>query len=251
MIRLGINVDHIATLRQARTEKYPNPIQAISYIESAGADNITCHLREDRRHIQDRDIFLLKDISSLPLNFEMAATDEMLNIAYKLEPQYVTLVPEKRQELTTERGLNLSQDCFKSLEKIIAKLKDIGAFVSLFVDATEASIKFAKELKAQAVEIHTGPFCEKISNLHSTKEKTKEVDHLRIIAQLAHSLDLQVHCGHGINYENAHFFQMIPELQEANIGHAIISRSIFVGLKEAVKDMKNLLNNPVFCPKEL
>ena len=247
MIRLGVNLDHIATLRQARLEAYPDPVQAAIFAELGGADNITCHLREDRRHIQDRDVRLLKDTINIPLNFEMACTDEMLDFAIQLKPSAVTLVPEKREELTTEGGLNVSAMKDK-LSKSIDKLKEHSILVSLFVEASRPVIDVCKELEADAVEIHTGDFCHQMLHAHTSKSQFGLLKEFQEASKHAAGLGLQVHFGHGLNYRNAYWMQLIPEAEEANIGHAIVSRAIFVGLSQAVKEMKDLLNNKSHMP---
>lgn len=246
MIRLGVNLDHIATLRNARGESYPNPVQAALLAELGGADNITCHLREDRRHIKDRDVELLKETINIPLNFEMAITDEMVAFAEKIKPHAVTLVPEKRQELTTEGGLDPQQ--YDSLGGVISRLKASDILVSLFVEADEEVIYQTKELGADAIEIHTGTFCHDMAKARTSQKQWQLIEPFLSSAQLAHSLGLQVHFGHGLHYQNAHWLQAIPHCEEANIGHAIISQAIFVGLEQAVRQMKSLLNDPKFAP---
>ncbi len=248
MIRLGVNLDHIATLRQARGTFYPSPLQAVVPVELAGADNITCHLREDRRHIQDRDVFLIKEQSNLPLNFEMAATYEMIALALKLKPHSVTLVPEKRQELTTEGGLFFGEDEKKQLRDGIVCLREHNIVVSLFINPDEQSIEESKSLEVQAVEIHTGGFCEKLDSLKTSKEKFALAKEFSEKTKYARSLGFQVHVGHGINYTTAPWFQLLEGVEEANIGHAIVSRSVFCGLERAVLDMKDLLNNQQYKP---
>ena len=247
MIRLGVNIDHVATVRQARGEIYPDPVQAAVLAELGGADNITCHLREDRRHIQDRDLDLLRRTLTIPLNFEMAATDEMLGIAIKTKPHAVTLVPEKRAERTTEGGLNLEHDR-ESLKKAVSKLKDAGIVVCLFVEPTREAAEKSKDLGAVAVEFHTGNFCHELDRAPTTAAKAKVVARLAHAATSAHALGLQVHLGHGINYTNANWLQHVPYAEEANIGHAIIGRAIFTGLQSAVAEMKRLLNEPSLKP---
>lgn len=250
MIRLGVNLDHVATVRNARGEAYPNPVQAALLAELGGADNITCHLREDRRHIRDRDVELLKETINIPLNFEMAATDEMVEIAEKIRPHAVTLVPERRQELTTEGGLSLEQ-ADRELAKKIDRLKKANIMVSLFIEADGDMIRRSQELGAQAIEIHTGNFCRQMAEARSTSEQWSLVKPFINAAELAHDCGLQVHFGHGLHYNNAYWLQVIPYCEEANIGHAIISRAIFVGLEQAVREMKTLLNDKSFQPKPL
>ena len=247
MIRLGVNLDHIATLRQARGERYPDPVQAALLAELGGADNITCHLREDRRHIQDRDVLALKDTIQVPLNFEVAATSSMLDLAIKLKPHAVTLVPEKREERTTEGGLDLARNK-PTLTSAIARLKGAGILVSLFVEPDLQAVVLSHELGADAVEFHTGSFCHKMAEAISTRAQKSLVALLVDAAAAAHKLDLQAHFGHGLNYSNAHWLQVVSHAEEANIGHAIVARAVFVGLKDAVSDMKRLLNDPAHRP---
>jgi pyridoxine 5-phosphate synthase len=247
MIRLGVNVDHIATVRNARGERYPDPVQAAYMAQLGGADNITFHLREDRRHIKDRDVHAFKDTIALPLNFEMAATDEMISIAKKIKPHAVTLVPERRAELTTEGGLNVKA-CFDDLKPKIAALLDLGICVSLFIGHDSESIDLTAKLGAQAVEFHTGEFCHQIDKAVLTKDKYKIIAPFQKAAKEAKSLGLQVHFGHGLHYENAQWLQLVEEAEEANIGHAIVARALFVGMTEAVRQMKDLLNNKSHRP---
>lgn len=246
MIRLGVNVDHVATLRQARGEPYPDPVQAAVFAELGGADNITAHLREDRRHIQDRDLRLLKDTIKIPLNFEMADTQEMIRIAKEIRPEFVTLVPEKREERTTEGGLNLKTS--KTLGKSIETLKSNDILVSLFIEPNEKTAKEASKLGADAVEFHTGRWCHKMLKAHSTAQKAALIRELQTASKASYELGLQVHFGHGLNYSNAFWLQHVVEAEEANIGHAIIARAVFTGLKEAVQEMKSLLNDAKFKP---
>jgi pyridoxine 5-phosphate synthase len=235
-ILLGVNVDHIATLRQARGTNYPDPVHAATVAEHAGADGITVHLREDRRHIQDRDIYILKQTLSTRMNFEMAVTDEMVAIACDVKPVFCCLVPEKREELTTEGGL----DVVSQLEKITkasAKLADAGIAVSLFIDADKAQIDAALQSNAPYIEIHTGHY----ADLTSEIEQQKELERLIIGIKYAHSLGLKVNAGHGLNYFNVKPIAAIEEVIELNIGHAIIARAAIDGLDKAVRDMKNLM----------
>ncbi|HET9237019.1 MAG TPA: pyridoxine 5'-phosphate synthase [Oligoflexus sp.] len=247
MIRLGVNIDHVATLRNARGESYPSPVQAAAFAELGGADNITCHLREDRRHIRDADVELLKRTIQVPLNFEIAATDEMVRIASSTKPHAVTLVPEKRQELTTEGGLDLSQSSKKLGDQIHA-LRDLGIVVSLFVEPDVKDMIAAKKLGAQAIEIHSGHYCRAMQDARTTAEQLALLKPLQEAARVAHDQGLQVHVGHGLNYSQAHWMQLVPHLEEANIGHAIVARAIYVGLTQAVREMKALLNDPQFRP---
>lgn len=247
MIRLGVNIDHVATVRQARGEPYPDPVQAAVMAELGGADNITAHLREDRRHIQDRDIWALKETIKVPLNFEMACTKEMLSIAKKLKPHAVTLVPEKREERTTEGGLDLKRSQ-KLLAAAVDELQGVGILVSLFIEPTVFAVEMSAKIGAKAVEFHTGHFCHEIDKKITTAEKIEVVDKLCRASISAHEVGLQSHFGHGLHYGNASWLQVVPFAEEANIGHAIIGRAIFCGLEKAVRDMKNLLNDPRLCP---
>ncbi len=246
MIRLGVNLDHIATIRNSRGESYPSPAQAAIFAEMGGAANITCHLREDRRHIRDRDLEILREIIQVPLNFEMAITPEMLAIAKRLKPHAVTLVPEKRQELTTEGGLN--PNSYHNLRDAVSSLRIDNILVSLFVEADKKVVDTCKELGADAIEIHTGDFCQQLAGAKTTQEQWKILQPFIDIARHGHAIGLQVHFGHGLNYNNAHWLQAIPHCEEANIGHAIVARSVFVGLTQAVQEMHDLLNNPKFVP---
>lgn len=246
-MRLGVNIDHVATVRNARGESYPSPVQAAVMAELGGADNITCHLREDRRHIRDADVRLLKETIQIPLNFEIAATDEMVRIAAEVVPHAVTLVPEKRQELTTEGGLDLSSGTQK-LQSDIKRLRDKGILVSLFVEADPKAIEVAAKIGAQAIEIHTGHFCSAIHKARTTPDAWALVQELSRAAQVGHDLGLQVHVGHGLNYANAYWMQAVPFCEEANIGHAIVSRALFVGLPQAVREMKALISDPEHRP---
>ena len=243
MIRLGINVDHIATVRNARGETYPDPVQAAVLAELGGADNITCHLREDRRHIRDRDVRMLKNTIKVPLNFEMAATDEMVAMACEVRPHFVTLVPEKRAELTTEGGMDIAAQK-DHMNEVVAKLRDQGILVSMFIEPEQEAIDLTAQLGAEAVEIHTGEFCRRIDAARSTQEKMALVGELDNAAVYAHECGLQVHFGHGLHYGNAQWLQLVSHAEEANIGHAVVARALFVGLEKAVRDMKALLNDP-------
>lgn len=247
MIRLGVNIDHVATLRNARGESYPSPVQAAAFAELGGADNITCHLREDRRHIRDADVELLKRTIQVPLNFEIAATEEMVRIASQTKPHAVTLVPEKRQELTTEGGLDLSQ-ASKKLGEQIRALRDLDIVVSLFVEPEVKDMVAAKKLGAQAIEIHTGHYCRQMQGARTTADQVALLKPLQEAARVAHEHGLQVHVGHGLNYVNTAWMQHVPYLEEANIGHAIVARAVFVGLPQAVREMKALLNDPQYRP---
>ena len=241
MIRLGVNVDHIATLRQARGTPYPSPVHAALIAEQAGASNITCHLREDRRHIQDEDVRQIKANIKIPLNFEMAATAEMVEIAQEIQPHWVTLVPEGRQELTTERGLDRQDENY--LKSHVRRLLDSNISVCLFAAPSIDAIHVAENLGVGAVEIHTGPFCSAIEEAATTAQKLSLVRELAKVAQVSADRQLQVHVGHGLNYQNAFWLQLIPEVEEANIGHAIVSESTVCGFEQAVRGMMRLLND--------
>jgi pyridoxine 5-phosphate synthase len=247
MIRLGINVDHVATVRQARGERYPDPVQAAVMAELGGADNITCHLREDRRHVQDRDVELLHRTVNVPLNFEMAATPFMLDFACKLKPHSVTLVPEKREELTTEGGLDIGR-AKVALKDAVGRLNDAGILVSMFVEPDRKAVDLSKEIGAGAVEFHTGRFCKEVDAARTTKAQLALVKELDLASVHAHAAGLQAHFGHGLHYGNAHWLQLVRHAEEANIGHAVIARAIFVGLRDAVREMKALLNDPQHRP---
>lgn len=231
-IRLGINIDHVATLRNARGGDNPCPIRAALLALEVGADGITAHLREDRRHIKDHDIERLKTEVPLPLNLEMASTDEMLAIAMRAKPHAVCLVPERRAELTTEGGLDVVA-MEKNLTPYVKKLQDNGSRVSLFIDPNNAQIEAASRTKAKVIELHTGSYAQgKIA--------------AKIIAdaaKYANSLGLEVHAGHGLNYDNVAVIAAIPEIVELNIGHFLIGEAVFIGLKEAISQMRKIVNN--------
>jgi len=234
---LGVNIDHIATLRQARGTQYPDLILAASIIENAGADSITIHLREDRRHIQESDVRKLKKSLKKPMNLEMAVTEEMLTFAEEIKPEFCCFVPEKREELTTEGGL----DIFSQLAKIkeaCERLKDAGIRVSLFIDADEKQINAAADTLAPYIEIHTGHF----ADASNQKCMEKELDNIHRSIALAMNLGLKVNAGHGLNYKNIESIAAIPEILELNIGHSIISRAVFSGLSGAVQEMKELID---------
>lgn len=235
-ILLGVNIDHVATLRQARLTRYPDPVQAALMAEQAGADSITVHLREDRRHIQERDVELLKDMISVGLNLEMAVTDEMLGIAEKLRPDFCCLVPEQRHELTTEGGLDV-RSMQHAVTNACRRLTDAGIRVSLFVDADSEQINASHIAGAAVVEIHTGQY----ANAVLREEKAAELDKIRRGIELARQLGLQVNAGHGLNYQNVQEIAGIAGIHELNIGHSIISRAVFTGIEQAVREMKHLM----------
>lgn len=234
-IYLGVNIDHIATLRQARGTSYPDPVQAAAIAEQAGADGITIHLREDRRHIQDRDVYLLAQTLQTRMNFECALTEEMIKIALEIKPTYVCFVPEKREELTTEGGLDVVGQLAKITEAT-AKLKAAGIQVSLFIDATQAQIDAAKQTGAQLIELHTGEYAES-----QGQQQQQELQRIAQMAHYAHNLGLIVNAGHGLHYHNVKDIAAIPELYELNIGHAIIAQASIDGLATAVQKMKLLM----------
>ena len=238
MKRLGVNIDHIATLRQARRTRYPDPVAAASLCELAGAHQITVHLREDRRHIQDRDLKLLRLMVQTELNLEMAATPDMVKIAYEVKPDRVTLVPERREELTTEGGLDV-QNNRDRLRKVVQSLRDADIAVSLFIDPDVDQVRAAHRIDAQAVEIHTGKYCD----ARTPKDRRAELQRVVDAARSAGKLELEVAAGHGLNYHNVREVAAIAEIIEFNIGHAIIAQALFVGLDRAVRDMLLLLNS--------
>jgi pyridoxine 5-phosphate synthase len=235
--QLEVNVDHVATLRQARLIDEPDPVTAAALAELAGADGIIVHLREDRRHIQDRDLRLLRQTVKTRLNLEMAATEEMLNISREVKPDLVTLVPEKRQELTTEGGLEVAGHR-DFLRDYVHKLKEGGLTVSLFVDPVAVQIDAAKEVGAFWVELHTGTY----ADAETPAEAQRLFQELLSAARHARSLGLRVKCGHGLNYRNIKRFRGLAEFEEFSIGHAIMARAILVGIERAVREMVELVN---------
>ena len=235
IIQLGVNVDHIATLRQARGTTYPDPMQAADIARQAGADSITVHLREDRRHIQDYDVRNIKDNVALPLNLEMAATDEMLQIALQVRPEECCLVPEKRQELTTEGGLEIAAQKAK-ISGYIEKLKQHDIRVSLFINADAAQIEAAQQAGADIVELHTGSYAD-----CAEAQREAELQKIVAAAKLAHELGLQVNAGHGLHYQNVQRISEIPQIVCLNIGHAIVARASMTGFHEAVFAMKQIM----------
>ncbi|GJL56251.1 MAG: pyridoxine 5'-phosphate synthase [Nitrospirales bacterium] len=236
MAKLGVNVDHVATLRQARGGHEPDPITAATLVELAGADGIVVHLREDRRHIQDRDLTLLKETVHIQLNLEMAADEAVAKMALSIKPDMVTLVPERRQELTTEGGLAVVERKDR-IQAMIQLLHDGGIPVSLFIDPDQQQVRAAHKIHADSIELHTGRY----ANTRNRKEQQTEFEALEQAARLAHRLGLGVNAGHGLNYQNVRRLLHIREITEFNIGHSIISRAIFIGLEKAVRDMKTLL----------
>jgi pyridoxine 5-phosphate synthase len=236
LIRLGVNVDHVATVRQARRVDVPDPVEAALLAETAGADGITVHLREDRRHIQERDVRVLRQRLHTKLNLEMAATPAMLAFAEKIRPDDACFVPEKREELTTEGGLDVVSHRQKIREGT-QRLQSLAVRVSLFVDPETAQIEASRDAGAHAVEIHTGAYCNALD-----LEREKQLQAILEASKLAQSLGLEVHGGHGLNYDNVLAIAQIPEMAELNIGHSIIARAIIVGIEQAVREMKDLLS---------
>ncbi len=235
MPTLGVNIDHVATVRQARRTTEPDPVWAAAMAELGGADQITVHLREDRRHIQDRDVRVLRDTVNVRLNMECACVPEMLDISCRLVPHQVCLVPEKREEVTTEGGLDVSANRSR-IEDAVKQLHDAGIVVSLFIDPSEDQIRLARELGADAIELHTGSYAESTLGIN----RTAQVQLLTDSCQLGVELGLQVHAGHGLTYSNVVPIAKIAGMEELNIGHSIVSRALFVGFQQAVREMKRL-----------
>ncbi|QJD60558.1 pyridoxine 5'-phosphate synthase [Pseudomonas sp. gcc21] len=234
-VLLGVNVDHIATLRQARGTRYPDPVQAAIDAEQAGADGITVHLREDRRHIQERDVRLLAEVLQTRMNLEMAVTDEMLAFAREIRPAHVCLVPERREELTTEGGLEIAADQAR-IQRAVEQLAAHGAEVSLFIDADPRQIEAARRVGAPVIELHTGHYADT-----EGEEQAAALKRIREGVAYARKLGLVVNAGHGLHYHNVEPIAAIPGINELNIGHAIIARALFCGLATAVKDMRALI----------
>ena len=235
-LRLGVNVDHVATIRQARGTRYPDPVFAASMAELAGADQITIHLREDRRHIQDRDLHVMRETVQTRLNLEMAATEEMVRIALEVKPDTVTLVPERREEQTTESGLDVVR-LYEELRPTVDALTNGGIAVSLFVDPTLAQIDASARLEVDAVEIHTGDYAEAIDDDILESETAR----IELAAEHASAASLMVAAGHGLDYLNVREIARVPAIEELNIGHAIVARAIFVGFERAVSEMIALM----------
>ncbi|MFK7869697.1 MAG: pyridoxine 5'-phosphate synthase [Roseobacter sp.] len=239
-LRLGVNIDHVATVRNARGGAYPDPLRAARIAEEAGADGITAHLREDRRHISDADIEGLMEVLRVPLNFEMAATDEMQAIALRHKPHAVCIVPEKREERTTEGGLEVAREENK-LAHFIAPLREVGCRVSIFIAADKRQIEAAHRIGAQVIELHTGAYCDAHAD-GNTEAAARELEALRDMSTFAHSLGLEVHAGHGLNYDTVQPVAAFPEVMELNIGHFLIGESIFLGLGPAIAEMRRLMD---------
>ncbi len=238
MVKLGVNIDHVATLREARKTSYPDPIYAAVLAELGGCDGITVHLREDRRHIKERDLYLLKEIIKTRLNLEMAVSEEIINIAIKVKPHMITLVPEKRQEITTEGGLDVIKNK-KEVEKTIKIFKDKGIEVFIFLDPDKKQIEMAKRLGCDGVEIHTGRYADARSKVEIEKEYLK----IKEATQFSLEMDLLTSAGHGLNYQNVRDIARIPNLYELNIGHSIVSYAVYVGMEKAVREMVTLIRN--------
>ena len=235
-IRLGVNIDHIATIRNARGGTHPDPVLGAILAQKSGADGITVHLREDRRHIRDEDLVRLKQHIKIPINLEMAATDEMMQIAIKTKPNAVCIVPEKRQEITTEGGLDLIKN-FDNLQKIIKKIKSHKIKISLFINADFKQIDCAKKLGADIIELHTGEFCHL-----SGKAQKNELAKIKLAVEYATKLGIECHAGHGLNYQTTKMIAKIPDIYELNIGHFIIGEAIFEGLAGVIKKMRKILS---------
>jgi len=236
MIDLGVNIDHVATLRQVRRTRYPSPVQAALMAESAGADVITLHLREDRRHIQDEDVRVLRNVLTTRMNLESAITPEMIRFAVQTKPEDVCLVPERRAELTTEGGLDVVNRV-DEVRQACVELAHAGIRISLFIDPDEVQIQAAKETGATVIEIHTGRYAQ----IEDFEQKQLELVRIRQAAQLAAKLGFKVNAGHGLHYHNVQAIAAIAQISELNIGHAIVSHAVFVGWREAVREMKQLM----------
>tara|TARA_B100001027_G_scaffold128522_1_gene88782 strand:- start:281 stop:1006 length:726 start_codon:yes stop_codon:yes gene_type:complete len=236
-IRLGVNIDHVATIRNARGENYPSPLRAALIAQKTGADSITIHLREDRRHIKDSDLKILKAKLKIPLNLEIAATQEMKRIALKIKPPYVCIVPERRKEITTEGGLNLNYRK-NFLKKLIINLKKNNTRVSLFIEPSTKDINIAKKLNADCVEIHTGKLCNLINK---GKNYKKELVRIKKATYLGKKIGLEIHAGHGLTYKSAKILSSVKGIKEFNIGHFLIGESIFDGLDKTIKKFKKII----------
>ncbi len=239
-LRLGVNIDHVATVRNARGGAYPDPVRAARIAEEAGADGITAHLREDRRHITDGDIEALMEALTLPLNFEMAATEEMQAIALRHRPHAVCIVPERREERTTEGGLEVARE-ENRLAHFIAPLRDVGCRVSIFIAADARQIEAAHRIGAEVVELHTGAYCDAHAE-ERFEERDEELSRLTEMASFAHELGLEVHAGHGLTYDTVQPVAALPELVELNIGHFLIGEAIFMGLDAAIREMRHKMD---------
>jgi len=238
-IRLGVNIDHVATVRNARGENYPSPLKAALLAEKNGADSLTIHLREDRRHINEQDLKKIKNKLKIPLNLEIAATKEMLRIASRSKPPFICIVPEKRKEITTEGGLNLNHNRI-FLRNLINKLKKKKLRISLFIEPNLEDIQDAKKLNADCVEIHTGKFCNLVNKKKSYKNELKRI---KKIVRIGNLLGLEIHAGHGLTYKSARILSKIDGITEFNIGHFLIGESIFVGIPQVIKSFKKILKS--------
>ncbi|OMH41196.1 pyridoxine 5'-phosphate synthase [Desulfurobacterium indicum] len=236
-IRLGVNIDHVATVREARKTFEPDPVHAAVIADLAGADQITLHLREDRRHIKDRDLKLIKEVIHSKINLEMAATKEMVEIALSVKPHQVTLVPEKREEITTEGGLDVKGQK-KRIREVVNRLKEAGIVVNLFIDPDHEQTEAAADVGADAVELHTGEYANAVTDL----DKERELERLKSAARYARELGLKVYAGHGLTYKNVGPVAEIKEIEELNIGHSIVANAVLKGLSDAIKEMKKLIN---------
>ncbi len=239
-LRLGVNIDHVATVRNARGGAYPDPLRAAEIAQEAGADGITAHLREDRRHITDADIEGLMQTLTVPLNFEMAATEEMQKIALRHRPHAVCIVPEKREEKTTEGGLEVARE-ENRLAHFIAPLREVGCRVSIFIAADPRQIEAAHRIGAQVIELHTGAYCDAHAEARLA-ERDEELEKLRAMSAFAHSLGLEVHAGHGLTYDTVQPVAACPEVVELNIGHFLVGEAIFRGLGPAIAEMRRLMD---------
>ena len=237
-VKLGVNIDHVATVRNARGETYPSPLRAALMAQKYGADSITIHLREDRRHIKDKDFFEINKKLKIPLNLELAPTQEMLKISLKYKPNYICIVPEKSSEITTEGGLNLKKNK-KLINEFLKKFREKKIRTSLFIEPNISDIKVAKEINANCVEIHTGKFC---NLLNKKKSIYNEFNRLKTAVNYANLIGLDVHAGHGITLDSAKILSKIKGIKEYNIGHFLIGESIFLGLKKTIKKFKNIIN---------
>jgi pyridoxine 5-phosphate synthase len=241
MLKLGVNIDHVATVRQARyrgrQRGEPDPVEAAMQCEAAGAHGITAHLREDRRHIQDRDVWRLREVVGTRLNLEMASAPEIVAIALRLKPDIVCLVPERRREVTTEGGLNAVRSV-RALTETRKRMNDAGIEVSLFIAPSPRQVDAAAKIGAQFIELHTGAYAE---HFHNKRERNAEIERLIAASRRAHERGLRVNAGHGLNYQNLPLLHLVPHLVELNIGHSLVSRAVFVGLTQAVKEMLKLM----------
>lgn len=234
-LRLGVNIDHVATLRNARGGAHPDPVRAAVAAEAAGADGITAHLREDRRHIRDADMYAIRQAVTVPLNFEMAATDEMVGIALDVKPNAACIVPERREEVTTEGGLAVAGR-ESELEPYFTRIRDAGIRLSLFIEASEAEIRAAAAVGADIIELHTGRYC------HDESGRAAELARIRKAAELADSLGVECHGGHGLDFDTVGAIAAIPQMHELNIGHFLMGEAMFSGMDKAIAEMRRLMN---------